>query len=246
MSKKGYIKELAKRTGIKERTLYSRIFEKGWTEDKATNTPITKHGKANVQIGYKNNKLTVIEYVGMNKLHKAMVKCKCDCGNIIITRYADVKSGNTKSCGCQLIESVHNRKDYHGKMHERVYQSWRAMKLRCYNEHSEKYKNYGGRGIAVCVEWKDDFMAFYKWAIDNGYRDNLTIDRIDVNGNYEPSNCRWVTMKQQARNKQYHKNYTINGVTKCLAEWCEIYNVKYGTVLGRLYRGWSIERALGL
>lgn len=128
MSKKGYIKELAKRTGITERTLYSRIFEKG-----------------------------------------------------------------------------------------------RAMKLRCYNEHSEKYKNYGGRGIAVGAEWKDDFMAFYKWAMDNGYRDNLTIDRIDVNGNYEPNNCRWATYKQQARNKQYHKDYTINGVTKCLAEWCEIW-----------------------
>lgn len=201
MTKKEYVRRLSEKTGIKERTLYSRIVEKGWSEEKAITTPIKTFGKNNVQIGFKNNKLTVIEFVGTNKDHKSVVKCQCECGNIIRTLYASVKSGNTKSCGCQLTESVHNRSDYHGKTHERVYQSWVAMKLRCYNKNSSKYKNYGGRGITMCDEWFNDFQAFYKWAVDNGYRSNLTIDRIDVNGNYDPSNCRWVDYKTQAWNK---------------------------------------------
>lgn len=205
-----------------------------------------KQGKANVIVGFKNNKLTVLEFVGINNLHKTLVRCRCDCGKEIITRYADVKSGRVKSCGCQLIESVHNRKDYHGLSHTRAYKSWRAMLLRCYNKNSEKYKNYGSRGIQVCDEWKNDFQAFYKWAVDNGYRSNLTIDRIDVNGNYEPNNCRWVDMKTQSRNKTNTIKITYNNVTKPLTEWCELLGLKPNTVRARIYNGWPQLEALEL
>lgn len=120
------------------------------------------------------------------------------------------------------------------------------MRERCYNKHSPNYKNYGGRGVAVCSEWKDNFQAFYEWSANNGYNDKLTIDRIDVNDNYEPNNCRWCNAKQQARNRRNNRNYTINGVTHCLMKWCEIYNLNYQTVIYRLNHNWQIERALEL
>ncbi len=107
------------------------------------------------------------------------------------------------------------------------------------------YKNYGGRGIAVCSEWRNDFMSFYNWAVANGYKEFLTLDRIDNNGNYEPSNCRGIDMKQQARNRRSNCNYTIDGETHCLAEWCEIYNMSYDKVKQRLNKlNWSIDKAL--
>lgn len=109
------------------------------------------------------------------------------------------------------------------------------MKQRCYNSHNKRYKYYGGRGVKVCD----------KWSIEHGYDDNLTIDRIDNDGNYEPNNCRWTTMKQQCINRRTSKNITTNGETHCLKEWCEILNIKYVTVKARLNRYyWSIEKAL--
>ena len=117
----------------------------------------------------------------------------------------------------------------------------------CYYKKSNRYKYYGGRGIAVCSEWKDDFMSFYDWSMANGYNDTLTIDRIDVNGNYEPNNCRWVDYTTQSRNRRSVKRVTINNETHCLSEWCEILGIKYNTVQTRIYnRGWSIEKALEL
>lgn len=98
----------------------------------------------------------------------------------------------------------------------------------------------------MCNEWEDDFEAFYNWAVNNGYEKGLTIDRIDVNGNYEPNNCRWTDMKQQARNRRSNINYTINGETHCLKEWCEICDIGYQTAYSRLHYGWTIEQALEL
>lgn len=118
------------------------------------------------------------------------------------------------------------------------------MKQRCYNENNTRYKHYGGRGIAVCDEWRNNFQAFYDWSMANGYKDTLTIDRIDVNGNYEPNNCRWITNKEQQRNRRDNKLYTINNVTKCLSEWCEIYNINYSTAHYRLLKGLTIKQAL--
>ena len=121
------------------------------------------------------------------------------------------------------------------------------MRDRCYNTNRSQYTDYGGRGIVVCQEWLDDFMNFYNWAIDNGYKDGLTIDRINNDGNYEPDNCRWVDSKTQQRNRRNNRNFTYQGETHCLKEWCEILGLRYNTVVNRIHKShWTIEQALEL
>lgn len=146
--------------------------------------------------------------------------------------------------------SINEQKIYRWRIRKdnaRLYNIWRNMKQRCYNKNHAKYKNYGGRGIQVCDEWRTDFMLFYNWAINNGYKDNLTIDRIDVNGNYEPDNCRWATPKQQSRNTTKNRYYTINNETHCLSEWCEILNLNYKTIYARIFEfNWPVMQALEL
>lgn len=118
----------------------------------------------------------------------------------------------------------------------RLYKIWTGMKRRCYDERRLEYKNYGGRGIEICQEWKNSFEAFRDWATENGYTDELTIDRIDVNGNYEPSNCRWVTLKEQANNMRTNTMVTYKGETKTLAQWAESFGINYHTLVTRLYK----------
>lgn len=192
-------------------------------------------------IGEKYGKLTVLEKAGKDKRGCWLWLCKCECGNETIVNGAKLKNGHTKSCGCG---SAGNHIS-HGKTGTRIYRIWQAMKSRCSNTDIPAYKDYGGRGISVCKEWESDFVCFYNWAISNGYDDNLSIDRIDVNGNYEPSNCRWTTKKEQAINTRKFKLFTFNGESHTLKEWCEILNINYRTLRSRiLYNGWSIERAL--
>ena len=118
------------------------------------------------------------------------------------------------------------------------------MKYRCYNPSYNEYHRYGGRGIVVCDEWKDSFETFYKWAINNGYKDNLTIERKDYDGNYCPENCCWIPMEQQARNTSKNKMLEFNGERKIMVEWAEEYNIKYSVLAERIQRGWSVEKAL--
>lgn len=119
------------------------------------------------------------------------------------------------------------------------------MRRRCYSKTRKHHEFYFGKGIRVCTEWKDNFMTFYDWAINNGYNDNLTIDRININGNYEPSNCRWITIKEQQRNKSTNNKITYNNKTYCLAEWAEKLSITTQTLWNRIYRyNWSIECAL--
>lgn len=118
------------------------------------------------------------------------------------------------------------------------------MKQRCLNKNQKVFKYYGERNISICDDWRNDFQVFYDWAMANGYAKNLTLDRIDNNGNYEPSNCRWVTMKEQRRNSRQNIYVKINGETKVLIDWCKIYNIKYTTVMSRINDGWDIIKAI--
>lgn len=134
----------------------------------------------------------------------------------------------------------------HGLSGTRLHRIWHSMYCRCYYQSTNQYKNYGGKGIKVCDEWKhaDGFINFYNWAITNGYGDNLTLDRINNDKDYSPTNCRWVTPKEQSNHKTNNVHYTFNGETKTSKQWCEIYGISQTTFLDRLKRGWSLEQAL--
>lgn len=161
-------------------------------------------------IGYRFSRLIVVEYAGRTKTNRMCLwRCKCDCGNEIIVRTSSLRDGSTRSCGCLQRERVIEAATTHGlsggrKGTPRLYRIWRNIKQRCLNPKATKYHNYGGRGIAVCAEWMD-FKTFYEWAMANGYRDDLTIDRKDVNGDYEPGNCRWATWQEQAVNRRKNR-----------------------------------------
>lgn len=173
--------------------------------------------------------------------------CICECGNLAETSLSHLRNGGAKSCGCLHKEMMIQTFTKHNKSNTRLYNIWQGMKKRCYNINDEAYKYYGGRGIKVCNEWLNDFQAFYDWAMNNDYKENLTIDRIDVDTDYKPGNCRWATNKDQQRNKRSNNYYTINGETHCLKEWCEILNLNYYTVHNRIVRySWPIEKALEL
>lgn len=198
--------------------------------------------------GQRFGKLTVICQAGLNKHNKSLWNCKCDCGNETVTTTALLRSGKTKSCGCLHDEIfAKNRLKHfkHGQRQSRLYRIWAGMKQRCYNENVPKYQRYGGRGITVCPEWRDSFEAFRDWALANGYRDDLTLDREDNNGPYSPENCRWATNKEQTNNMSKSLFFELGGERRTLKEWASIYGLNYNTVYSRIYRnGWDFEKAI--
>lgn len=145
--------------------------------------------------------------------------CKCDCGNDVVVRVADLKNGNTKSCGCYQREVARKIKTKHNGCEERMYSIWCNMKTRCLNPNVPAYKDYGGRGITICQEWTDSYTAFRDWCLDNGYKDTLTIERIDVNRGYEPDNCTFIGKEKQPLNARSNHLVTYKGKTKTLTEW---------------------------
>lgn len=132
----------------------------------------------------------------------------------------------------------------HGKRNTRLYCIWVSMKQRCYNKNNKDFVKYGSRGIKICDEWLNDFMSFYNWSMENSYKEDLTIDRINNNRNYEPSNCRWTTIKKQSNNRRTNRFITYKGETKSLTELAEEYNINASTFSDRLERGWTLEQAL--
>lgn len=195
-------------------------------------------------IGRKFGRLTVIEECKeRDKSVGIIYKCKCDCGKFINISGNSIRSGKTKSCGCLRKEVTGNRKRTHGKQGTRLYRIWQGMKNRCYNKNDKRYQDWGGRGIAVCSEWKDKFMVFYNWAVSNGYDDNLTIDRIDNNKGYEPSNCRWITNKENSNNTRRNIYLTYNK-TQTLAQWADELHIPYQTLHYRYKKGWDTKDIL--
>lgn len=197
--------------------------------------------------GQRFGRLIVIERVANNKHGSARFLCKCDCGNYVEVDSQSLKSGNTKSCGCFATEVKRRPKKEHPDKPTRLYGVWCAMKRRCYNKQEKGYKNYGGRGISVCDEWKSSFQNFKIWAMENGYRQGLSIDRIDVNGNYCPENCRWADSKTQANNTTANRILEYNEEKHTLAEWSRITGLSDSVIRARLDKhGCSIEQALTL
>lgn len=158
----------------------------------------------------------------------AMWLCQCECGNILKVRAPDLKNGHTKSCGCLHKESKPNLT--HGLGHTRLNNIWCNMKQRCFNPSNPGYHRYGGRGITMCDAWKNDFMEFYSWAMSNGYNDDLSIDRIDVDGNYEPSNCRWATQQEQSNNTRINRFVLYEDKEYTMSELARHLNVDYSAI----------------
>lgn len=182
-----------------------------------------------------------------------MFKVKCDCGRERYTKPSFLFNRKMTCCG---LDCPYHQEGYDKRSRHRLYGVWHGMIARCENPKSVGFKYYGGRGISVCKEWRDDFWAFVKWAEGNGYEEGLTIDRIDCDGDYSPDNCRWATYRQQRANqhplytfterKEYNrgKRYELDGERKPLSYWCDKYDILEATVRYRLSRGYSLKDAL--
>lgn len=201
--------------------------------------------------GQRFGRLTAIKRDGTKYGQSAWI-CKCDCGNEKTIALQHLKNG-TKSCGCLTREvapergrksCIGDRTRKHGDFGTKLYMVWAAIKRRCYNNNSRYYHEYGGRGITVCDNWKDDYSCFKEWSLVNGYKEGLSIDRVDTNGNYEPSNCRWVSMLVQQNNRRNNIKLLYQGKEYTLRELSAMSGISYRTLKGRHERGWDIENML--
>lgn len=188
--------------------------------------------------------LTVLERAE-NKNKNAQWKCQCDCGNICVKQGYLLRKGAIKSCGCMKSDFFknHNPNKTHGESHSRLYIIWSDMLRRCEYELNDNYNRYGKRGVTVCDEWHD-YLTFKEWAVSHGYSDNLSIDRIDGTKGYMPSNCRWITEKQQANNRKTCVYLECRGKRMTMTQWSEYLNVPMNRIKTRLKLGWSVEDAL--
>lgn len=194
-------------------------------------------------LGERYGRLVVIAQGGKNKNGNARWLCQCDCGSTKVVASYDLRSGNTRSCGCIKQEQRHVLTKTHGESGSPLYKLWAGILIRCNPEKSDKYPDYAGRGISVCDEWKK-YENFREWALSHGYQKGLTIDRIDVNGNYSPGNCRFVTYKVQENNRRNNRLLVFRGKTQTMAQWADELGIPYKCLEHRINRGWNVADAL--
>lgn len=205
-------------------------------------------------IGQTFGRLTVVARANNTKGGQAQWKCICSCRehNEVIVSGIKLRRGDKRSCGCLRKEVVSKTHKVHGLGGTRLYDVWNSMKQRCYNSNCQDYADYGGRGIAVCAEWlgKNGFIHFYNWSMANGYDENApkrqcTVERIDTNGNYEPSNCKFATQNEQQNNRRDNHKITHNGKTQNITQWAKELQINKQTLWNRINRNhWSIKKAL--
>lgn len=205
-------------------------------------------------VGQRFGKLLLIERLPRYRYGQTHYKCRCDCGNEKIICSSHLVTGLTKSCGCLFKEKTGREWKTHNLSNSKLYQIWTNIKNRTTRSNSKlhRYSNYDRLDIKMCDEWKNDFMSFYNWAINNGYkeeklpngRNKLTIDRINPYGDYTPDNCRWITIQEQLNNMTTNRLFTINNKTLNLSQWCKEYGKSPSLVKARLKYGWDIEKAL--
>lgn len=188
--------------------------------------------------GRRFGRLTVGSYAG-----KSRWNCICDCGNPCVVRRDHLEKGETTSCGCRVRERMAGLTRTHGMTKTPEYSAWKSMKNRCYRTANANYMDYGARGVVVCERWIDSFENFLS---DMGLRpsDNHSLERKNVDGNYEPENCCWATMKEQNRNRRDNVHLTHNGITMVLSAWAERLSIPAGSLKNRIRRGWTVDRAL--
>lgn len=193
------------------------------------------------EIGQRFGRLVVISRIGTSKCGSIILRCRCDCGNYTDSWSTTLRDGTAQSCGCLNNEHRLAATTKHGKVRSRVYSSWCSMLSRCENENNAAFKDYGGRGITVCEQWHD----FRNFLSDMGLPpEGMTIDRIAVNGNYEPENCRWADKITQMNNRRGNVLLSFNGKTLSVAQWVRDTGLPRTTILGRLGRKWSVEKTL--
>lgn len=203
--------------------------------------------KIEVNKGERFGMLTVQEESSPINKRRTFI-CKCDCGNTVKRSLKALKKNSISSCGC--YHAAYNnspRPERQSENHEfvktRLYSIWCDMKKRCYSKKSRAYKWYGAKGVIVCSEWKNRFLSFREWALNNGYSDDLTIDRKDSDGNYEPGNCRWIPLSEQNKMKD-NRRVDFNGKFISVSELSRLTRKPYTTLIGRLNRGLTVKEAI--
>ncbi len=195
--------------------------------------------------GQRFGRLTVLELgEKRGKYTGAFWTCRCDCGGTVVVPGRSLRNGETRSCGC-LHSDMLRKPPEEKRTGTRLYAIWQGMKRRTLTKTNPRYEDYGGRGITICDEWRDSFEAFRNWALANGYRDDLSLDRKDNDGNYCPENCRWATDLEQGNNTRRNRRFEYNGERHTLTEWAKISGMGLSTLSARIntYK-WSIEKAL--
>lgn len=197
--------------------------------------------RLHIEIGRRFHRLTILKEVDKRN-GRRYFSCLCDCGNIKEHRLTSMTFGAIKSCGCLRNEQNRSVAITHGKWGKRIYWTWHSMKSRVLDKNQKHYKHYGGRGIKICNEWLK-FELFYEWAINNGYKDDLTIERVDNDGDYEPSNCTFIPLKDQNKNKRNNVFFEFKGERLCISDWAERLNLSHTAMSGR-FKNWDLEKAL--